>query len=329
MPTLRDIAKATGVSATTVSKVLKGSERVSPEVSERVRAVAHRLGYRANRSARALRTGRTWSLGLIVPDLANPFFPELAQAIVREARSQGFAVSLVDALEDPDTEEEGIILLEEQRVDGAIWVPVGDFHPLPFPVVLVDRLAPGQDGVGSDHEAGGRLQARLAMALGHRRVALITGPMALESARLRAKGFLDLAETQMEIVWVLEAPFSVAFPSGKHQEELPREVCERLQTGGFSLVACGNDLIALGVLRVLQSRGIAVPEQVSVVGYDDIPLAGVTYPPLTTVRQPLQRMGQEALRLLLRRIDHPQTPPVQVRLPVELVLRGSTREVLG
>ncbi|MFZ5992955.1 MAG: LacI family DNA-binding transcriptional regulator [Deinococcota bacterium] len=320
MPTLRDVAKAAGVSATTVSQVLKGSKRVSPEVSERVRATAHQLGYRPNRSARALRTGRTGSLGLIVPDLANPFFPELAQAIVREARSQGFAVSLVDALEDPHAEEEGIILLEEQRVDGAIWVPLGGFHPLPFPVVLVDRLAPGQDGVGSDHAAGGSLQARLATTLGHRRVALITGPAALESARLRAKGFLDLAGAEMEIVWVAEAPFS---------EELPQEVCDRLQAGGFSLVACGNDLIALGVLRVLQARGIAVPEQVSVVGYDDIPLAGVTHPPLTTVRQPLRQMGQEALRLLLRRIDHPQAPPVQVRLPVELVRRGSTREVLG
>lgn len=320
MPTLRDIAKAAGVSATTVSNVLRGSKRVRSEVAERVLAVAEQSGYRPNRSARALRTGRTGTLGLIIPDLTNPFFPELAQAIVREARARGFSVSLVDSLEDPDAEEEGIILLEEQRIDGAIWVPVREFRPLPFPVVLVDRLAPDQDGVGSDHEMGGRLQADLAVTLGHRRVALITGPVALESARLRAKGFLDLASSEMEVVWVAEAPFS---------EELPRKVRRHLAAGGFTLVACGNDLIAIGVLRFLSEIGVAVPEEVSVIGYDDIPLAGVVRPPLTTVRQPLRQIGQEALRLLLRRIEHPQASPVQVRLPVELVLRRSTREGLG
>lgn len=309
-----------GVSPTTVSNVLNGTKPVRPEVAERVLAAVEMLGYRPNRSARALRTGRSHTLGLVIPDLKNPFFPELAQSVTVAARERGFGVLLVDALEDPLAEAEGFVLLEEHRIEGAIWAPVNSFRPLAFPTVLIDRLAPGWDGVGADHLAGGRLQAQHAAALGHRRVGIIRGPSNLDSAILRYQGFLEEAKRlNLEVVWEYEASFD---------GRLSGDVILSLLKSNVTFVACANDLLAINLLRLLAEAGVKVPDRISVIGYDDIPWATFTEPPLTTVRQPLKELGEVALKLLLRRIRDPGAPPKQIRLPVELVLRFSTREVV-
>lgn len=139
--------------------------------------------------------GQSHILGLVLPDLTNPFFPGLAQAIGLAVRKAGYALNLVDSLEDGAVEAEGLSRLAEEQVAGAIWVPVGTYVPPPFPVVLLDRTTEGADGVEADHFLGGQLQARHALDLGHRRVGLLSGPQSLRSARLRREGFLAEAET--------------------------------------------------------------------------------------------------------------------------------------
>lgn len=321
MPTLRDVAKLAGVSHTTVSHVLNGTKRVRPEVADRVWAAVETLEYRLNRPAQALRRGQSHILGLVLPDLTNPFFPGLAQAIGLAARKAGYALTLVDSLEDKTVEEEGLSRLAEEQVAGAIWVPVGDYVPPPFPVVLVDRTADGTDGVEADHFLGGQLQARHALAMGHRRVGLLSGPQSLRSARLRREGFLAEAKVGgLEVVWEEEVPFSLEL-SPKARARL-RAVREEV-----TLVVAANDVIALAALEVLREAGVRVPEEVSLIGYDDIPWATLAHPPLTTVRQPVKEMAEAAVALLLRRLQEPEGEAVQIVVPVTLVPRGSTREV--
>lgn len=323
MPTLKDIARLARVSHTTVSHVLNGTKRVRPEVAARVWAAVDQLGYQPNRQAQALRRGVSRTLGLALPDLTNPFFPGLAQAVGLAARRAGYALTLVDALEDERVEAEGLRLLAEERVAGAIWVPVGSPRPLPFPAVLVDRTVEGLDGVEADHRQGGRLQARYALALGHRRVGLLSGPQALRSARLRREGFLEEARSGgLQVVWEEEVPFGL---------ELTEQALARLRQAReeVSLVVAANDTLALAALEALRGAGVRVPEEVSLLGYDDIPWAAMAYPPLTTVRQPIAQMAEAVVELLLRRMENPAGPTVHRVLPVELVVRASVREVRG
>ncbi|GLV48888.1 LacI family transcriptional regulator [Thermus sp. LT1-2-5] len=321
MPTLRDVARLAGVSHTTVSHVLNGTKQVRSEVADRVWAAVETLGYRLNRQAQALRRGHSHTLGLVLPDLTNPFFPGLAQAIGLAARKAGYTLTLVDSLGDEGVQEEGLHRLAEEQVAGAIWVPVGVYTPPPFPVVLVDRTVEGTDGVEADHYLGGRLQARHALALGHRRVGLLIGPQSLRSARLRREGFL--AEAQLgglEVVWEEEVPFGLELSSGA-QARLRRARDE------VSLVVAANDVIAVTALRVLREAGIRVPEEVSLIGYDDIPWSTLAFPSLTTIRQPVKEMAEAAVALLLRRLREPTAEAVRVVLPVTLIPRESAREV--
>lgn len=321
MPTLRDVAKLAGVSHTTVSHVLNGTKRVRPEVANRVWAAVETLGYRLNRQAQALRRGQSRILGLILPDLTNPFFPGLAQAIGLAVHRAGYTLTLVDSLEDEAVQEEGLRHLAEEQVAGAIWVPVNSYKPPPFPVVLVDRTAEGVDGVEADHFLGGRLQARHALELGHQRVGILSGPQSLRSARLRRKGFLvEAQEGGLDVIWEEEVPFSLRLtPRARARLQMARKE--------VTLVAAANDAIALAALEVLRESGTRVPEEVSLIGYDDIPWATLAYPPLTTVRQPIRQMAEAAVDLLLRRLEEPEGEAARTVLPVTLVPRGSTREV--
>ncbi len=311
-----------GVSHTTVSHVINGTKPVRPEVEVRVREAIQHLGYRPHRQAQALRRGWSRTIGLILPDLTNPFFPGLAQAVAQAARRRGYTLALADALGQEEAEREALALLGEERVAGAIWIPTGSFTPVPFPVVLLDRTVEGVDGVEADHRMGGRLQAQRALALGHRRVGLLSGPRGLRSACLRREGFLEVASGQLEVVWEEEVPFSL---------ELTPRARARLQRAReeVSLVVAANDTVALAALGVLREEGVRVPEEVSLIGYDDIPWAALAHPALTTVRQPLQGLAEAALDLLLGRLEGAAAGPKRVVLPVELVVRDSDRGVGG
>ena len=292
--TLRDVAREAGVSVATVSYVLNDTGSVGPAVRRKVRTVAQALGYRPNHSAKAMRTGRTQTIGLILPDLRNPFFAELAQSVQNAARRAGYAVFLFDSQDAAQAERDGAEELVRYGVDGIVWCPATDQdsladHRHDVPIVVVARPIPGYDAVSSDYAAGGEILARYLIARGYRTVGMISGPQTLSSARLRRDGLVrGLAGTDV------------------------------------SVIVCGNDLIAIGAIRALQMAGRRVPDDVAVVGYDDIPWAGVIMPGLTTVHQHMSRLGETTVDLLTRRIRDPEAPVEQARLEVALVARGSS-----
>ncbi len=320
MSTLKDVARQAGVSIATVSHVLNNSKAVSPGVRRRVLAAVKAVDYRRNRVARSLRTGQSYTLGLIVPDLTNPFFPELAQAVENRARALGYALLLIDASSNPQTELAGLQLLAEHGVDGVIWIPISDQLPddLPFPVVVVDRPLANVDGVYADHHQGGVLLAQYAHKLGHRRVGLLLGPQSLASARLRREGFWQAANGKLEIVWEQEVPFSL---------HLPTPALELFSSQAVSLIVSASDVVAIAALRALDEAGISVPEEVSLLGFDDIPWASLVRPALSTVRQPLATMGERAVAKLLERIQNPEQVISQEVFEVELVERHSAHSL--
>ncbi len=335
MASMRDVAEAAGVSVATVSHVLRGTKRVTPAVGARVRAAAAALGYVPNGQASALRTGRTGVLGVALPDLTNPFVAALLHAVESAARAAGFLVMVHDTENDRALEQAALGRLTALRVDGIVWVPAhdqGGLSPvrtarragagaarrelsLPdVPLVTIDQPVADRDAVFSDHVSGGTLAAAHLKGLGVRRVALLHGASDVTSARARRRGFLAEWDP-LTPVWEAQSGFG---------PELPGAVVRRLRGGGFDAVACANDAVAVGVMRVLERDGVRVPHDVSVVGFDDVPLAALVSPALTTVRQPLAAMGAAAVRLLVERMSDRARAARQVVLPVELVVRGST-----
>jgi LacI family transcriptional regulator len=316
MTSLSDVAKRAGVSIATASLVLRGMKRFTPEIERRVRTAARELDYRPNRAARALRTGESRTLGVLAPDIANPFFPGLMKRLEAKARELGYAIVLMDANESVDEEREAIAALDAYGVDGVVWIPVADqaLQRPNAPVVVVDRRIDGYDSVQSDHAMGGRLLGQHALELGHRRIGLVSGPQHLSSAQLRRSGLLAQCEAGLEVGWETFEPFGT---------ELGPGTLARLAERSVSLVVCGNDLQAIAVARALRDMDLRVPEDVAVAGYDDIVFASLHEPPLTTIRQPVEAIASEALRLLMARLHDPSLAVRSVALAVELKRRGS------
>ena len=320
-PTLRDIARIAGVTAATVSYVLNGKGSVSADVRKRVRSTAKDLGYRANYVAKATRTGQTLSIGLILPDLKNPFFPQLAQSVQSAARGAGYAVFLMDSLGDIDVEREGAGDFISRGVEGIVWCPATENDSLAeyradVPIVVVDRPLPNYDTISSDYYAGGSLLADHILEQGHRHIGMIVGPQSLSSAQRRRDGFVDRISGKADIDWELENPFSIDLSYG---------IRSQLRDFGVSVIVCGNDFIAIGVIRALHELGYRVPKDVSVVGFDDVPWASFSIPALTTVHQPFSRLGNEAAALLVRRISGESGPLTNMTLEMRLVARGSSK----
>lgn len=315
MTKLEDVAREAGVSIASASYALSGGKPVSAALRRRVLDAATRVGYVPHRQARTLRTGRSQTLGVVLPDLVNPFFTALLQAIERAARDSGYG-TLVAGGGDGASESAALDLLAEHRVDGLVWVPAGDPGVAPqVPTVTVDRAAPDCDGVAADHVEAGRLIARHLRGAGRRRPVVLHGPSDVPSARARSDGFRDAWSG--EIAFEAEVPFD---------HRIPASVVRGLADADadYDAVACANDAVALGVLRTLQRSGRRVPEPVAVVGVDDIAFAELAEPPLTTVRQPVDALGAEAVRLLTDRLAGVGGPPRNVTLPVKLVIRASS-----
>ena len=266
-----------------------------------------------------MRTGRTKTLGIILPDLRNPFFPELAQSVENAARHNGFAVFLIDTQESATAEAEGIFKLIQHGVEGIIWCPSSDKdyfqeYAGAIPVVVIDRPLPDYDTVYSDYRKGGKLLAQYLLAEGHQKIGMISGPQTIESAVQRRLGFLEEIGTHAEIIWEVENPFSLS---------ICPEVKEKLAEQNVSVIVAGNDMIAIGAIKTLNHLKITVPDSVSIVGFDDVPWSDIVQPPLTTMRQPLSELGKEAVNLLLRRIENPQASKKKVILDVKLIVRQS------
>ena len=325
--TAHDVARAAGVSQATVSLVLGGNPRARIAVAtrEKVLRAAEELGYRPNILARGLVRGRSYALGVIVPDLANPFFLDVVRGIERVAAETGYAVLLCDARDTPAARH--LEALRARQIDGVILDPSGaDSLPgdalTDLNVVVADRPTDRFPGVASDAETAGRLAAEHLLGLGHRELAFI-GPASEEHAfRMRERGFakaLRAAGVALPSPRLRRAPATVA------GGEAAMRALLAAKTGRPTGVFCANDLAALGALKACAAGGVPVPRAMSVVGCDDIEMARVVTPELTTVAVPARELGARAARLLLRQIEgRPEAAKPARLLPVKLVARGTT-----
>lgn len=323
MVTIKDIAAKVGVSVATVSNVLNNKPNVGSTARRKVLRAAKDLGYRPHRAAQAMRKGRTHSIGLVLPDLTNPFFPQLAQAIENKARDLGLLVCLIDSQDSTAGEADGVTLLSQHGVDGLIWCPVGTGVPPPIrtldrPVVLIDRPRPGFPVVHSNYLMGGELLARHALQRGHSRVGLLSGPRNVVSAQQRRDGFVKAFPDRVEIAWEVRMGFDGV---------LPPEACELLlQRKGATLIVCGNDLIAVNAMRFLSQHNVRVPHDVSFVGFDDISWARIVTPRLTTIAQPLVEIGTRALEVLQIRMSGTTLASRVTVFDVSLIERDSVKD---
>jgi LacI family transcriptional regulator len=324
MATVKDIAAAVGVSVATVSNVLNGRPNVGRATRQKVLRVAKQLGYRPNRAAQAMRTGRTRAIGLILPDLTNPFFPELAQAVENNARRRGLLVCLIDSQSRPEGEADGFALLMQHAVDGIIWCPLSPRLPaqlknLARPVILIDRPRPGYAVVHSNYLMGGQLLAQYALRMGHTRVALLSGPQNIESARQRRDGFVKAFPRDIEILWEVCVGFDGVLTPAAHAALTQRRTA--------TLIVAGNDLIAMSAIRYLAAQGVSVPGEVSVTGFDNIRWTELVTPRLTTIAQPVGAIGAKAVELMQERMSGEKIAARSTIFDVELIERDSVRRL--
>lgn len=327
---VRDVAARAGVAVGTVSNVLNHPEKVSPAILARVSEAIEELGYVRNDAARQLRVGRSTSLGLIVLDVRNPFFTDVARGAEDEAAQSGLAVILGNSDEDPAREAAYLDLFEAQRVQGVLISPVGDvgdrlrrLRERGTPVVLVDRVS--EDGavssVSVDDVAGGRLAARHLLDAGRRRIAVVGGSRAMRQVADRLAGAREVvagvAGASLEVV---ETSALTVLEGRRAGEALAARAASDRPDALFA----ANDLVAVGLLQALVMSGdVRVPDDVALVGFDDIDFAAATVVPLTSVRQPRHRLGEAAVRLLLDEVADPTAAPRQIEFQPELVVRSS------
>lgn len=317
--TIRDVAERAGVSTATVSYVLNDSGAVSADTATRVRDCVAELGYRADGLAVAHRTGRSQTIGLAVPDLTNPFFPEFSQGVYDAASKAGFAVILVDFRGSPDDERLSLEQLTDRRPEGLIWCPVGESStdqvvPAWLPTVVFDREIEGFDSIAADIYQGGFLQGSEVVAHGHERIGIISGPDWSETAQLRRDGVLTALGQDCEVVWEFALDYS-AF--------IPDYVADQIRSADVTCAVTANDIQAIGLLQIFRTMGRAVPDDVSVIGFDDIALARLVSPTLTTVHLPIRRLGSRAFEMLRTRIENPALPTRREQLEVQMARRES------
>ena len=325
---MKDVAERAGVSVTTVSHVLNKTRYVTRSSVRRVENAFKSLGYQPNALARSLRRKETRMLGMIVPDNSNPYFAELARSIEDACFECDYNVILCNSDEDPAKERAYLSLLTEKRVDGIVFVSSGNDRSAvqalmqhKIPVVVLDRELKGTrcDSIVVDNRLGGR-QATLHLIHGnHRRIGCICGPKNLTSAKERLQGYHDALSTVR-----LPADPKLIEPGNFHIEggyaamqallDLPNRI---------TAVFASNDLMAIGALRGIAARGLRVPADVAIVGFDGIALGRYTEPPLTTVAQPIREIGKLATELVLARVNGERKQPQTHRLKTSLVVRGS------
>jgi len=325
--TMSDVAGRALVSTATVSRVLSGDTRVAPATRERVLRAVRELDYRPNAVARSLRAQRTQTLGLVISDVLNPFFTELARAVDDTARALGFAVVLGNADDDPEREDAFSSLLLDRRVDGLLITPAASASPavaragaLGVPIVFIDRAAPGApvvraDGAAAIDELVGHLRA-----LGHDRIAIVAGPSHVATGRERLDAFasamavrgVPLPRTRIEA-----GDFSIA--SGE-------AATLRLMSASPSPTALfvADNLMTLGALRALRHLGIRPGSGIALASFDDVPWFEVFEPPITAIAQPVAAIGAAAVRALVARIAG--EPIASATYPCRLVIRASCGE---
>ncbi|GAA2459369.1 LacI family DNA-binding transcriptional regulator [Actinomadura vinacea] len=332
MTSVKDVARRAGVSVATVSRVLNDSPTVTPATRERVLAAVAELGYRRNAVARSLRTDATRTIGLVIGDILNPFFTELARAVEDEARTLGYSIVIGNADERPDRQDHYVRTLLEQRVDGLLLCPTAEITPLVrgtvrdgLPLVFLDRTLPGLQVPTVRADGAGAIAAlvRHLRDLGHERIASISGPALLSTGRERTEAFtaamracgLPVRDRYLE---------AGDFRAGSGQAgaarllDLPEPP---------DVIFVGDGLMALGALDEIRARGLRIPHDVALACYDDLPWFTHLDPPVTAIAQPVQELGRRAVRALAERIE--DRPVASVVLTARLVVRRSCGEKEG
>ena len=326
-PTSKDVAAHAGVSQSTVSRVLVGDPHVSNKTRERVMRALDELNYQPHSAARVMKTGRTGSVGVVISRLTNPFYPELLDLLGQELHSAGMNLLVWHA--ELGGDQQALQALSQRAVDGVIFTTatestfgLADAANREAPIILANRTVDAApfDQIAGDGVRGGRTAAEHLLALGHSRFGLISADRQPSTTREREEGFRSaLAEHGIEL-----EPHLIYRGGFSHEEGV--RAMRRLLLSGTppTAVFCVNDVLALGAMDGAQAANRRVPEDVSVIGYDDIAIASWGRYDLTTVHQPTHAIAATSVRMLMRRITEPTAPTEHIRLPVELVIRSST-----
>jgi len=329
---IREVAKRAGVSLGTVSNVLNRPEIVAEETRRRVQLAIEEIGFVPNGSARQLRVGRSQHIGLVVLDVANPFFTEVARGVEDLANQAGYVVILCNSDDSAEKENNYLQVLEEQRTQGVLITPVQSdagylqrFRQRGIAVVLLDRPSRIKDlcSVSVDDVRGGELAAAHLLEQGHQRIAFVHGPLSIRQIADRRRGVLKAIKAAG-----LDPDGALVDITTPTQTAREGEECvEKLLSARIkpTAVFCANDLLALGLMRGLIKRGISIPGDMALVGYDDVEFASVLSTPLTSIRQPKYELGRAAAELLLDEADNPTTHQHKhIVYQPELIVRESS-----
>jgi LacI family transcriptional regulator len=330
VPSVRDVATHAGVSVGTVSNVLNHPEKVLPRTVERVNASICALGFIRNDAARQLRAGRSRTLGLVVLDVRNPFFTDLARGAEDAAARAGLSLTLGNSAEDPEREAAYLDLFEQQRVHGVLISPYGDIagrlgrlRKHGIPAVLVDRPA-GDESLSSvsvDDVAGGRMAVEHLLEQGRRRIAFVGGPLRIRQVTDRLHGATLALDGRDATLEVLETE-ALTVAAGR---AVGAALGDRSPGRRPDAVFAANDLLAMGLLQAFTMRHeIDVPRDVALIGYDDIAMASAAVVPLSSIRQPSELLGSTAVDILLAEAADADREPSRVIFQPELVVRSST-----
>lgn len=327
--TIFDVAREAGVSYSTVSRVVNNFPRVNPQTRARVQAAMEKLGYVANLQARSLAGGRSGMLGLLVYDLENSYMTELVRGVDAEVSALDYDLMLATTHQRRQKESAYVARLTRGLVDGLLIVLprsldayLKDLQTLHVPYVLIDYAAsiPQHHAVTAANLQGMQAGVEHLISLGHRRIGFITGRLETDSAQMRLSGYQNALHQHgipLDPALIEEGDFleGSGYSSTRHLLELELPP---------TAIVASSDTSAFGVLRAINERGLRVPDDISVMGFDDLPEASYMYPPLTTIRQPIREMGRVATRLLVEAIMTPSMMPRQVILPTDLIVRHST-----
>ena len=331
MITISEVARAAGVSISTVSHVVNGTREVAPDTAQLVNEAITRIGYQPNDLARSLELDATRTVGLAISTLSNPYFSDIVGAVEAECARLGLTVLLADTQDDAEKELAVIHVLHQRRVDGVIFAPSAEpIQALDYllnsnlPCVLLDRMADRRfDQVGVDNVNAMDVLVEHVLLKGHRDIAFVAGQPGFATTIERIAGFqaaLESRSIELPAEWIVTGSATTADAS---------EAAHRLLTRPQrpSVIVTGNNLATIGVMRAVRELGLTVPDDVSLVGFDDFEWANLFEPRLTLVEQPCAELGRQAAALLIERIAAPTGPRRSVRLPTMLNVRASCRSV--
>lgn len=323
MATIKDVAKHANVSVATVSRYLNKKGYVSKEAEQKVKEAIAALNYKPNSVARSLYHKTSKMLGLVIPDITNPFFPELARAVEDVALTYGYTVVICNTDEDIDKEKHYIEALKSKYVDGLIIatheLDEKDYLDLDLPLVMLDRtIGETIPSVRSNNREGAKLGANYLIERGCRFIAHIHGPLTIRTAYDRYLGFKDIVNQDQTRHEIVESAFDID-ESKQKTLKLLREYPE------IDGIFTSSDVMAAGALKAAQSLGLRVPEDIQIIGFDGIPLGEMLIPSLTTVSQPIYKMGTLASRLLIKQIEKKPLEELHYVLETELKIRETTR----